>query len=95
MNISPRNVRFDDHNLWVELSDDRTLGVPLVWFPRLLAANDRQRADFELTAHGIRDTYGTPTLLPTLLVRITRSRGRVSICPITAARSAREPGCSF
>jgi hypothetical protein len=53
MNISPRTVRFDDDNLWVELSDGRTLGVPLVWFPRLLAANDRQRAEFELTAHGI------------------------------------------
>jgi len=53
MSISPRTVRFDDDNLWVELSDGRTLGVPLVWFPRLLAANDRQRAEFELTAHGI------------------------------------------
>jgi len=53
MSISPRTVRFDDDNLWVELSDGRTLGVPLVWFPRLLAANDRQRAEFELTVHGI------------------------------------------
>jgi len=53
MTISPRRVRFDDDNLWVELSDGRTLGVPLVWFPRLLAASGTQRAEFELTAHGI------------------------------------------
>lgn len=53
MSTSPRTVRFDDDNLWVELSDGRTLGVPLAWFPRLLAASDQQRAAFELTAHGI------------------------------------------
>ena len=31
-------VRFDDDSMWFELSDGRTLGVPLVWFPRLLRA---------------------------------------------------------
>ena len=30
-------VRFDEHTMWVDLSDARTLGVPLAWFPRLLA----------------------------------------------------------
>lgn len=53
MSTSPRTVRFDDDNLWVELSDGRTLGVPLAWFPRLLAGSDQQRAAFELTPHGI------------------------------------------
>lgn len=53
MSISPRTVRFDDDNLWVELSDGRTLGVPLAWFPRLLSASEAQRADYELTPHGI------------------------------------------
>jgi hypothetical protein len=26
---SPTSVRFDDHSMWVELDDGRTLGVPL------------------------------------------------------------------
>jgi len=34
MTVSPTNVRFDDHTMWVELIDGRTLGVPLAWFPR-------------------------------------------------------------
>ncbi|GEM_PF-5016664 len=38
MCMLPKNVRIDDNNLWVELHDGRTLGVPLAWFPRLLAA---------------------------------------------------------
>ena len=26
-------VRFDANSMWVDLSDGRTLGVPLAWFP--------------------------------------------------------------
>lgn len=29
MTISAEQVRFDDHTLWVDLSDGRTIGVPL------------------------------------------------------------------
>lgn len=53
MTISPENVWFDDDNLWVELSDGRTIGAPLVWFPRLLNASQAERVDFELSPHGI------------------------------------------
>ena len=53
MNISPKTVTCDDDNLWVELNDGRTLGVPLAWFPRLLAATPAQRKDCELTPRGI------------------------------------------
>lgn len=53
MSISPKTVRIDDNNLWVELHDGRTLGVPLAWFPRLLAATPEQRNDFELSPRGI------------------------------------------
>jgi len=38
MSISAESVRFDDDTLWVALSDGRTIGVPLAWFPRLLHA---------------------------------------------------------
>ena len=53
MNTSPKSARTDDNNLWIELHDGRTLGVPLAWFPRLLAATPQQRNDFELSPRGI------------------------------------------
>ena len=39
--------------LSVVLSDGRTVTVPLAWFPRLLKASSRQRADWELIGGGI------------------------------------------
>ncbi len=36
----------------MELSDGRTLGVPLAWFPRLLAATPEQRQRYELSGGG-------------------------------------------
>jgi Protein of unknown function (DUF2442) len=37
----------------VELSDGRTLGVPLAWFPRLLHATASQRQQVELSRTGL------------------------------------------
>lgn len=53
MTISPKKVWFDEASLWIELSDARTIGVPLAWFPRLLEASPAQREAFELSAFGI------------------------------------------
>lgn len=53
MTISAESVRFDDASMWVDLSDGRTIGVPLAWFPRLLAASPSQRTKFELSPLGI------------------------------------------
>lgn len=53
MTISPKRVWFDENSMWVELQDARILGVPLVWFPRLLEARPEQRMDYELSAFGI------------------------------------------
>ena len=53
MNISPKKVTIDQDRLWVELSDGRTIGVPLAWFPRLLNASPEQLEHFELTPRGI------------------------------------------
>lgn len=53
MNISPKSVRFDDNNLWVGLSDGRTIAAPLAWFPRLLEAAPEQRLQFELSKSGL------------------------------------------
>jgi hypothetical protein len=53
MSISPKALRFDDDNMWVELSDGRTVGVPLAWFPRLLHATPEQREGYELSRRGM------------------------------------------
>jgi len=53
MNTSPKSVRFDEDNLWVSLSDGRTISVPLAWFPRLLDATSEQRAAVELSQSGL------------------------------------------
>lgn len=53
MNISPEKIWFDEDNLWVMLSDGRTIGAPLAWFPRLLHAEYEKRQDYELSVHGI------------------------------------------
>ncbi len=53
ISLSPTAVRFDDAQMWVELDDGRTLGVPLVWFPRLLHATAAQREAFYLSPDGI------------------------------------------
>ncbi|WP_453955227.1 DUF2442 domain-containing protein [Bradyrhizobium sp. USDA 377] len=39
--------------MWVELSDGRTLGMPLAWFPRLLHATPGQRNQVELSRAGL------------------------------------------
>ncbi len=53
MTISATAVRFDDHTMWVELSDGRTLGVPLAWFRRLLHASPAQREHVEIGHTGL------------------------------------------
>ena len=41
-----------DDTLSVELSDGRTLTVPLAWFPRLLHASPEERLDWRLIGRG-------------------------------------------
>jgi len=47
------SVRFDADSMWVELSDGRTLGVPLAWFPRLLHGTVEQREQVRISARGL------------------------------------------
>ncbi len=51
--FSATKVRFDEHVMWVELSDGRTLGVPLAWFPRLLHAAPEERRKVSLSRTGL------------------------------------------
>jgi hypothetical protein len=53
MNISATAVRFDEHTMWVDLTDGRTIGVPLAWFPRLLRATPAERERVELSRVGL------------------------------------------
>ena len=47
------SIRFDEDSMWVELSDGRTLGVPLAWFPRLLRATREQREACRISSRGL------------------------------------------
>lgn len=53
MSISATSVRFDDATMWVGLDDGRTLGVPLAWFPRLMAATPGERDAVTISAYGL------------------------------------------
>ena len=53
MIISATAIRFDEHTMWVDLTDGRTLGVPLAWFPRLSKATPAQRQRFEMSRTGL------------------------------------------
>ena len=39
--------------MWVELSDGRTLGVPLAWFPRLLQGSPADREQVSIGSRGL------------------------------------------
>jgi hypothetical protein len=51
--ISPVGVSFHEGKMDVKLSDGRTLGVPLAWFPRLLDATPEQLEGYELSPYGL------------------------------------------
>jgi Protein of unknown function (DUF2442)/Uncharacterized protein conserved in bacteria (DUF2188) len=53
MTISAINVHFDEHTMSVDLTDGRTLRVPLAWFPRLLQATPTERKQVELSRNGL------------------------------------------
>ena len=55
MSTSPRalGVRFDDAQMWVDLDDGRTIGVPLAWYPRLLHGSPAARAAVEISPSGL------------------------------------------
>lgn len=53
MSISAEGVTFDGDQMWVRLSDGRTLGVPLAWFPRLMRADRAALETVEITPFGL------------------------------------------
>src|SRR6266700_2241589 len=51
--VSATKVRFDEDNMWVDLSDGRVLGVPLTWFPKLLHSSPEQRERVRISSRGL------------------------------------------
>jgi hypothetical protein len=51
--VNARHVRFDSDSMWVDLSDGRTIGVPLAWFPRLLRATAEEREQVRISSRGL------------------------------------------
>ncbi|MEL6912648.1 MAG: DUF2442 domain-containing protein [Cyanobacteria bacterium J06643_13] len=47
-----QNVYFTEDTISVDLMDGRTIVVPLVWYPRLLAASPSQREEWEVCGGG-------------------------------------------
>jgi len=45
-------IEFVDNMISVDLMDGRNIRVPLVWYPRLLAGTDAQRANWEISGGG-------------------------------------------
>lgn len=45
-------LKFDADTMWVELADGRQLGVPLVYFPRLLNASPSDRKKYTISGGG-------------------------------------------
>ncbi len=76
MSISAEGVTFDADQMWVRLSDGRTLGMPLAWFPRLPHAGRAALEAVEVTPFGLHGAEERPENGP--VDRSQRRRGR---CP--------------
>jgi hypothetical protein len=50
--LSAQNVQVTDEALIVDLSDGRTVSVPLAWFPRLMHGTPEERHKWRLIGNG-------------------------------------------
>ena len=51
--VKATRVRFDLDSMWVELSDGRTIGVPLAWFPKLLRCSRQELDQVRISSRGL------------------------------------------
>ncbi|MEL7054406.1 MAG: DUF2442 domain-containing protein [Cyanobacteria bacterium J06588_5] len=47
-----QTLQIDDETLSVDLSDGRTIAVPLSWYPRLTHGSDKERQNYRLIGKG-------------------------------------------
>ena len=52
ISVRAKTVSFDHDTMWVDLDDGRSLGVPLVWFPRLMRASTEQQENYQISSSG-------------------------------------------
>ncbi|MBS4098254.1 MAG: DUF2442 domain-containing protein [Sulfuricella sp.] len=52
MSTLAKSVSFDASMMWVDMADGRKLGVPLAYFPRLLAASPEALVNYEISGGG-------------------------------------------
>lgn len=77
MGVSITAAEFNGGRMWLQLSDGRALGVPLMYFPALQNASAEQLASFELSPRGIHwselnedlSLQGLLSLQPLMLIR--------------------------
>ena len=72
-------LSFDADNMWVEMTDGRQLGVPLVYFPRLLHATPEELEHYIISGGGTglhRDELDEDISLKSLLPGIGDRTGR-------------------
>ncbi|HEX9944783.1 MAG TPA: DUF2442 domain-containing protein [Thermoanaerobaculia bacterium] len=50
--VSAHQVTVTEETLTAELSDGRTISVPLVWYPRLVHATPEERSNWRLIGNG-------------------------------------------
>ncbi len=51
-----KNASTTDDSLAVELSDGRSISVPLAWYPRLFHGTSEERADWRVIGQGTAST---------------------------------------
>ena len=51
--LTAQDVRFSDDDFTVDLSDGRTITIPLAWFPRLFHGTPAERANWRWIGRGI------------------------------------------
>jgi hypothetical protein len=51
--LQARAVEFTETELVVTLADGRKIATPIDWYPRLLKASPKERANFEIMPMGI------------------------------------------
>jgi len=51
--VAAKSIQFDNDSLWVGLTDGRTIGVPLAWFPRLMKATNVERLEYSISPNGL------------------------------------------
>jgi hypothetical protein len=51
--VRATSVQVTDETITVDLEDGRTISVPTAWYPRLVYATPKERANYEIASFGV------------------------------------------